>query len=454
MSICRLLPRHVVAFLIPLVVLGLPSCARAHVIPNDATMLVILKPDGDRLRLLARVPLVTMPDLEYPVRGRDQEFLDLDRAERILHEAVTLGILDNLELYEAGRRLPPPQIVQVRAALAFDGSFASYEQALAHLDGPRLTNTVDFVWNQGFLDMRLEYPIESDRSEFSIHSKLSTLALRTTTTLRFLAPAGDIRTFEFLGDPGLVRLDPRWYQTAARFIGAGFQQVVRGAEYCLFLFVLAIPLRRLRLLVTVAVSFAVAEAITLIPSLNLAPDTVWFQPLLGVLIAAAIIYMAIENATASGLEHRWMIAFGFGLVLGLRFSFALRQMLQFAGRYPLTSLVSFTIGVAVAEMVALILVMLTVRFAFRFVPERVGTFVVSLAAGDVAWHWLVDRVELLSRYQFLWPTIDRELLLVSVRWAMDFVIAAAVFWMLLTTIRRSAAAGSPDSSRSIAEVRR
>ena len=449
----RILPRRLVALLIPLVVLGLPSCARAHVIPNDATMVVLLKPEGDRLRLLVRVPLATMLDLDYPVRGGGQEFLDLDRADRILREAVGLWIIDNVELYEASRRLPPPQLVDVRAALAFDGSFASYEQAFAHLNGPRLTNNVDFVWNQGFLDMRLEYPIQSARSQFSIHSKLSTLALRTTTTLRFLPPAGDIRAFEFIGDPGLIRLVPRWYQAAARFIGTGFQQVLRGTEYCLFLFVLAIPLRRLRLLVPVAISFAAAEAITLIPSLNLAPDTVWFQPLLGVLIAAAIIYMAIENATATGLEHRWMMAFGFGLVLGLRFSFALRQTLQFAGTYPLTSLVSFTVGVALAQMVALVLLMLAVRFVFRFVPEHLGTFVVSLMAGDVAWHWLVDRAELLSQYQFLWPTIDRELLLVTVRWTMDFVIAGAVFWMLFTTIGRFAA-GSPASGRSIAEARR
>jgi hypothetical protein len=153
------------ALLIPLaVLLGLPSCAQAHVIPNDATFQVFIKPEGERLRMLVRVPLEAMVDLNYPTRGALDEYLDLDRADFVLRELTSLWVADNIEAYEENRRLAYPQIVEVRAALAFDGSFASYEQALAHLRGPRLTNDVDFVWNQGWLDAMLEYTIESPAS--------------------------------------------------------------------------------------------------------------------------------------------------------------------------------------------------------------------------------------------------------------------------------------------------
>ena len=50
-------------------------------------------------------------------------------------------------------------------------------------------------------------------------------------------------------------------------------------------------LRRWHALVPVVTAFAVAEAITLSPSSNLSLDTLWFQPLIGLLIATSIIYM-------------------------------------------------------------------------------------------------------------------------------------------------------------------
>ena len=56
---------------------------------------------------------------------------------------------------------------------------------------------------------------------------------------------------------------------------------------------------------------------------NLGPDALWFPPLIETLIAVSIVYMALENIVGSKVERRWMIAFGFGLVHGFGFSFAL-----------------------------------------------------------------------------------------------------------------------------------
>src|SRR5206468_392660 len=83
----------------------------------------------------------------------------------------------------------------------------------------------------------------------------------------------------------------------------------------------------LRALIPVVTAFTLAHSITLIASAyNLAPDFLWFPPLIETLIAASIVYMALENIVGAGsVERRWMIAFGFGLVHGFGFSFALRQ---------------------------------------------------------------------------------------------------------------------------------
>ena len=44
--------------------------------------------------------------------------------------------------------------------------------------------------------------------------------MRTVTALRFLPHGGNyvVRAFEFDNDPGIVKLDPRWYQASLRFV--------------------------------------------------------------------------------------------------------------------------------------------------------------------------------------------------------------------------------------------
>src|SRR6185503_2350223 len=120
-----------------LLVLGSAAPA-AHDIPNDVTVQTFLKPEGQRLRLLVRVPLIAMRDMDYPKpRGAtNADLLDLGRAESTLRDAATLWISDDLELYENDERLGPPQVVAVRAALPSDRSFASYEEAVAHMSAP------------------------------------------------------------------------------------------------------------------------------------------------------------------------------------------------------------------------------------------------------------------------------------------------------------------------------
>src|SRR5215471_13598893 len=146
--------------------LALSPCLSAHDIPNDLTIQTLLKPETDRLRLLVRVPLSAMRDIVYPRRGTD--FVDLARAEQAFREAATTWLIRDLDVYEGSARLEDPQVIEVRAALPADESFRSYEAAIAHLTAPSLPGDTEFVWNQGLLDVLIEYPIHSDRSEFSI----------------------------------------------------------------------------------------------------------------------------------------------------------------------------------------------------------------------------------------------------------------------------------------------
>ena len=415
-----------------ILVLSLP--ALAHDIPADVRVNAFVKPEGQRLSLLVRVPLKAMRDVDFPKRGAG--FLDLARADASLRNAATLWIADNVELYENDTRLGLPRVVDSRVSLESDKSFASYEQALAHVTGPRLPNKLELYWEQGLLDVLFDYPIGSDRSEFSIRPRLERLGLRTTVVLRFLPAAGVVRALDLHGDPGLVRLDPRWHQAAWRFVVSGFFHILEGTDHLLFLLCLVIPFRRLGQLVLLVTSFTVAHSITLIASAyNLGPNALWFPPLIETLIAISILYMAIENVLGSNVGRRWLITFGFGLVHGFAFSFALRESLQFAGSHLLTSLLSFNLGVELGQLLVLVLLVPMLEILFRFVvAERLGTIILSVLVGHTAWHWMTERADKLSR--FPWPAFDASQLASAIRWLMLLLMLGGFVWLVREAFRR------------------
>src|SRR5215475_16197647 len=112
--------------------------AAAHDIPSDVKIAAFVKPSGERLELLIRVPLAAMIEVDVPTRGPG--YLDISRADDALRDATKLYLIDNITIYENGAPLPPPHILYARVSLPSDRSFTSYEQARAHVEGPRLSD--------------------------------------------------------------------------------------------------------------------------------------------------------------------------------------------------------------------------------------------------------------------------------------------------------------------------
>jgi HupE / UreJ protein len=422
--------------LMALLIVTLPSTTVAHEIPADVMINVFLKPEGQRLRMIVRVPLAALRDTEYPRRG-PESYVDLAQIDYPLRNGAQLWLTGNIELYEDGRRLTDPQIPDVRASIMADRSMASYDEALAHVTGPPLPAETNLVWNQGYMDVLYEYPIHSDRSNFSINPVLARLGLRTITIVRFLDPDGSIRAFEFRGDPGLIHLDPNWIQAALLFVRLGFVHLLDGTDYLLFLLCLVIPLRRFRQLVLVVASFTVAHSITLIASAyNMAPGAQWFTPLIQTLIAVSIVVVALENIVGNAAHRRWMIAFGSGLVYGFGFSFALRDTLQFAGSHILTSVLSFNAGVELGQLLVLLFLVPAVHFLLHHVvEERMGKIILSAIAAHTGWHWMIDRFTMLRQFQFEWPTLTAALVATLLRWVMVFVAVGGAMWLISLNAR-------------------
>jgi HupE / UreJ protein len=425
------------------VFVALASAAFAHDIPNDVSLQTFFKPSGQHAELLMRVPLKAMRDIVFPEKPSTDKrvgYLDLEKVDPMLPGAASLWLSDFIDLYEGDSVLPKPRIVATRISLESDKSFADFDTARAHVTGPKLPPETNVVWDQTYLDVLFEYPIHSDQSLFSIHARLENLGLRVNDSLRFIAPSGTIRAFELEGNPGLVRLDPRWYQAAARFIRSGFLHVLDGTDHLLFLLCLVIPFRKLRALIPIVTAFTVAHSITLIASAyDLAPDALWFPPLIETLIAASIVYMALENIAGTSTVHRrWIITFAFGLVHGFGFSFALRQTLQFAGSHMLTSLLSFNIGVELGQLLVLIVFIPVLDLLFRFVvAERMGTIILSAIVAHTGWHWMLDRGSQLQKFHFAWPDLTPAFLASLLRGAMVVVFLVGVLWLLSLISKRA-----------------
>ena len=379
----------------------------AHDIPRDVVVHAFLKPEGNRLRVLLRMPVEAMRDIQFP--RRPDHSLDAAAAEPLLREAVAQWLLPGLEIREDGALLGPPAI----GALTIS---------------PREE-----------FEVALEYSIHSERSRFAIRPGFERLGIRVLTALRFETPEGAVRAFTLRGDPGLVPLDPRWHQAAWRFVKIGFFHILDGVDHLLFLLCLVIPFRRLRPLIIVVTAFTAAHSVALIAAAwNFVPDALWFPPLVETLIAGSVLYMAIENIlSGSTVRRRTLTAFGFGLVHGFGFSFALKDTMQFAGSHLLTSLFSFNVGVEIGQIAVLLGLVPALGLLFRFVVrERIGTIVLSALVAHVAWHWMAERWDALR--QFSIPPFDAAAWVIIVRILIVAVVAALALVVGSRLIRRAA----------------
>jgi len=418
----------------------LAPAVRAHEVPNEVTVFGFVRPEGQTLKLLIRAPLKSMRDIDIPTVAGG--FLDFSRIEPALDHAATLWIGDFVEVYENDQRLGTGKVTALRVSLPGDKSFASYDEALANLvTGARLDQTTQIYWENGMLDVAFDYPIASDQSDFAIRPGLTRLGLQVNVVLRFLQPGKAERVFDVHADTGIVHLDPRWHQAFYLFARDGFFHILDGTDHLLFLLCLVIPFRKLRPLALVVTAFTVAHSVTLIASAyGMAPDSLWFPPLIETLIAISIVYMAFENIVGAKLERRWIVTFAFGLIHGFGFSFLLRERLQFAGEHLVMSLLAFNVGVELGQLLVLIIAVPLLSLIFRFVvAERIGTILMSALVAHTAWHWATERGSVLLTYRF--PALDVSDFAAIMRLAMVIVGAGFVMWLMSLWI------GKPKDAR-------
>ena len=176
------------------------------------------------------------------------------------------------------------------------------------------------------------------------------------------------------------------------FIWQGVLHILGGLDHVLFVVSLVIAVRSRGELVLIVSSFTVAHSISLVLGTF---DLVTASPrVVEPLIALSIVYVAVENVVRPAPPARPAITFGFGLVHGLGFSAALRE-LGLPARQLVAPLVGFNVGVELGQL-AIVLPLLPLFVWLRQRNGRWGfariALVTNAVVALVASLWFVQRL--------------------------------------------------------------
>lgn len=154
------------------------------------------------------------------------------------------------------------------------------------------------------------------------------------------------------------------WETFARYIAVGFEHIVpKGLDHILFVLALFFLSPALRTLLWQVSAFTLAHTVTLaagVTGLVSVPGEI-VEPI----IAASIVFVAVENTLSSGLS-RWrpIIVFVFGLLHGLGFASVLQEFGLPADRL-ISALVGFNVGVELGQLAVIACAFALVGLWFR-----------------------------------------------------------------------------------------
>jgi hypothetical protein len=197
------------------------------------------------------------------------------------------------------------------------------------------------------------------------------------------------------------------WQTFVAYIPVGFDHILpQGLDHILFVLGLFFLSTQMRALLWQVSAFTLAHTVTLALGamgwVNIPGSIV--EPL----IAASIVYVAVENIFASGLS-RWrpLVIFGFGLLHGLGFASVLGEFGLPEGQF-IPALISFNIGVELGQLTVIAVAFAVLWLATlaagvahltedetpaktRAVMARAVSITGSLIIAVIAAYWVVER---------------------------------------------------------------
>ncbi len=179
------------------------------------------------------------------------------------------------------------------------------------------------------------------------------------------------------------------------YLTIGFEHILSGAAHLLFVFGLFLLCATLGPLIKTITSFTVGHSITL--SLAALGYAQLPSGPIEVLIAASVLALAVELARDTDKEtlmrrYPWPMALLFGLLHGMGFAGALREVGLPQGEIPM-ALFSFNVGIELGQLLFVAGVVLASAVLARIplpfpLPQRLAVYVM----GSLAAFWTIERV--------------------------------------------------------------
>ena len=370
----------------------------AHEIPEQVQLKILMHENGQTLNLLVRVPLEAMRDVDFSLRGPG--YLNFSQSMPLIQDAINLWVLDEIKVYQGSTRLKPIGEESVRIALPSDRSFETYTTAIEQFGLPPMSDDTVLFWRQAYINVHVKYLLSNSETSFNLEPNLSGLGQQTSSVVTFTDRNHSEYHYDYIGNPGLLSLNPGRLQVIMQFIYRGFIHILSGIDHLLFLAALLVPVQSKRMLIIVVSSFTIGHSVTLASAaLGFVPDALWFPVSVELLIALSILILAIDNIIRSKHRRRWVFGLVFGLVHGFGFSFGLAQSLQYSGSHLLAGLLGFNLGVELGQLFILFLTLPIIIMVNRhFKQERLILVIASVFIAHTALHWTIDRWQLLSAY--------------------------------------------------------
>jgi len=189
-------------------------------------------------------------------------------------------------------------------------------------------------------------------------------------------------------DGGTVSPQP-WSVRASRIFLFGIEHILIGFDHILFLLALILLDPKIGSLVRSITGFTAAHSITLALAWFgvFTPPELWVE----IVIAASIVFVALENLSPTPLASRWKTAGLFGLVHGLGF-YSVLNALELGSSDTLTTLVAFNLGIEAGQLAiiaAVALPLLLLRHKSRY---RLGMQAASICIAAIGLWLMVERI--------------------------------------------------------------
>jgi hydrogenase/urease accessory protein HupE len=195
------------------------------------------------------------------------------------------------------------------------------------------------------------------------------------------------------GEPEMVvpARASRW-DVFVDYMRIGFEHILTGADHLLFVFGLFLLCASLRRLVQTVTSFTVGHSATL--SLAALGYTQLPAGPIEVLIAVSVLVLAVELARDPSKpswmrRFPWPMALLFGLLHGMGFAGALREVGLPQGEIPM-ALFSFNVGIEIGQL-AFVLALLALAPLVSRIPIPMPRRAAVYAMGSLAAFWLFER---------------------------------------------------------------